>query len=146
MYALSNLGSFLALLTYPFLIEPYLRLGTQVWMWSALYAVFAVSCGVDSLAIPDGVAGAPAQAEVEPGARPTLRAILFWLGLSACSSTLLVATTNQISQEIAVNPFLWVAPLSIYLATFILTFESDRFYHRGAVCRRGRIAGVGRAA
>ena len=52
------------------------------------------------------------------------------LGLSAAGSTVLLATTNQISQEIAVNPFLWVIPLSVYLLTFILTFESDRWYRR----------------
>ncbi len=129
LYALSNLGSLIALLTYPFLIEPYLRLDIQVWTWSAMYAVFAVSCGVTAWRYRT-VRATPAQEQVEPGERPTLAAILFWVGLSACSSTLLVSTTNQISQEIAVNPFLWVAPLAIYLATFILTFESDRFYHR----------------
>ena len=61
---------------------------------------------------------------------PPLRTVLFWLGLSACGSTLLVATTNQISQDIAVSPFLWVATLGIYLLTFVLAFDSDRFYWR----------------
>jgi hypothetical protein len=56
--------------------------------------------------------------------------MLFWLGLSACGSILLVATTNQISEDIAVSPFLWVAALAIYLLTFVLAFESDRFYRR----------------
>ena len=54
-----------------------------------------------------------------------------WLALAACGSVLLLGTTSQITQEIAVFPFLWVAPLSIYLLTFILTFESDRWYRRG---------------
>ncbi len=69
----------------------------------------------------------------QPGtrnSRPTFLTILFWLGLPAAGSTVLLATTNQISQEIAVNPFLWVIPLSVYLLTFILTFESDRWYRR----------------
>ena len=57
--------------------------------------------------------------------------ILFWLALAASGSTILLATTNEISQEIAVNPFLWVAPLSLYLLTFVLTFESDRWYKPG---------------
>jgi len=143
LYALSNLGSLIALLTYPFLIEPYLRLDTQVWMWSALYGLFAVSCGVTAWRFR-AVPAVPAQADAEASARPKLSAILFWLGLSACSSTLLVATTNQISQEIAVNPFLWVAPLAIYLVTFILTFESDRFYHRALFAgAAGVLASVG---
>ncbi len=50
-----------------------------------------------------------------PRRAPTAGDVLFWLGLSACGSTLLVATTNQISQDIAVSPFLWVATLAIYL-------------------------------
>jgi hypothetical protein len=56
--------------------------------------------------------------------------ILFWLGLSAAGSTLLLATTNIITQDIAVSPFLWIAPLSLYLLTFVLAFESDRRYPR----------------
>ena len=131
LYALSNFGSLLALLTYPFLIEPYLRLDTQVWMWSGLYALFVVLCGVTAWLSRSVAASGGHTADAAPEDRPTLGAIVFWVGLSACSSTILVATTNQISQEIAVNPFLWVAPLAIYLATFILTFESDRFYRAG---------------
>lgn len=130
-YALSNFGSLLALLSYPFAVEPYLRLDAQVWMWSVLYAAFVVLCGWTALRFRP--AAAPAwrlEPEDERAARPTFSTVLFWLGLSACSSTLLVATTNQVSQEIAVNPFLWVAPLAIYLLAFILAFESDRFYHR----------------
>ena len=65
---------------------------------------------------------------MQPAPRPAFHTILFWLGLAACGSTLLLATTNQISQDIAVVPFLWVAPLSIYLLTFILTFEGERWY------------------
>ena len=145
LYALSNLGSLLALLTYPFLIEPRLRLDAQVWMWSALYAVFAVSCGVAAWRFRP-VPTVPLRTDTEPVVRPRLWAILFWVGLSACSSTLLVATTNQISQEIAVNPFLWVGPLAIYLATFILTFESARFYRRALFAGlAGIFASVGSA-
>ena len=63
-------------------------------------------------------------------ARPTVWTILFWLGLSAAGSTLLLATTNIVTQDIAVSPFLWIAPLSLYLLTFVLAFESDRWYPR----------------
>jgi hypothetical protein len=70
--------------------------------------------------------------------------ILFWLGLSAAASTLLLATTNQLSQEGGVNPFLWVAPLSIYLLTFILAFDNDRFYRRAPfAAAAGVLAPVG---
>jgi len=133
LYALSNFGSFLALLSYPFLLEPLLRLRTQGSIWSALYLLFAALCGftawrMRSIPLPS----ASASGELECARRPTAVTVLFWLGLSACGSTLLVATTNQISQDIAVSPFLWVATLGIYLLTFVLAFESERFYRRTA--------------
>ncbi|MEI9815385.1 MAG: hypothetical protein WDO18_23255 [Acidobacteriota bacterium] len=68
--------------------------------------------------------------EVEEGERLTPLTILFWLALAATASTLLLATTNLITQDIAVAPFLWILPLSVYLLSFILTFESDRWYWR----------------
>jgi len=142
LYALSNLGSFAALLSYPFLVEPLVRLHTQVWIWSAFYALFAGLCGWTSWQMRS-VKPAFA-AEQESGVRPTVWTILFWLALAMCGSILLLATTNQISQDIAVNPFLWVAALSIYLLTFILVFESDRFYRRTLfACATGILAPVG---
>ncbi|MGP0074782.1 MAG: spermidine synthase [Bryobacteraceae bacterium] len=129
LYALSNFGSFLALLSYPFVFEPLLRLRTQGAIWSGLYLVFAALCGFTAWRLRR-VQRAPVSASGEPEARPTTATVLFWLGLSTCGSTLLVATTNQISQDIAVSPFLWVAALAIYLLTFVLAFESDRFYRR----------------
>ncbi len=130
LYALSNFGSFLALLSYPFAVEPFFRLQTQVWMWSVLYVVFAALCGWTAWRM--SAAAEPVSMSIANGERPNVTTILFWLGLATCGSILLVSTTNQISQEIAVNPFLWVAPLAIYLLTFILAFESDRFYRRAA--------------
>ncbi len=130
LYALSNFASFIALLSYPSIFEPLLRLRTQGWIWSGLYLTFAMLCGWVALrlwSVPSAV-----RAEFEIGARPTAGTVLFWLGLSACGSTLLVATTNQISQDIAISPFLWVAALAIYLLTFVLAFESGRFYRRPA--------------
>ncbi len=144
LYALSNLGSFLALLSYPFAIEPFVRLRTQSWIWSGLYAAFAAMCAWTAWqmrAIP--LASVEAASEAGSPARPGVWRILFWLGLSASGSTLLLATTNQISQEIAVNPFLWVVPLSVYLLSFVLTFESARWYRRGPFAI---MAGLGAAA
>jgi hypothetical protein len=130
LYALSNFGSFLALLSYPFLVEPYVRLHTQSWIWSGAYVIFALLCAWTAWRLP---AVSAVAAEQSSGAeeRPSSLTILFWLGLAACASILLLATTNQISQEIAVNPFLWVAPLSVYLLTFVLAFEQERWYQRG---------------
>jgi len=111
-------GSFLALLSYPFLIEPFLRLRTQVNIWSALYVAFAVLCGWTAWQLRGVTIAAPSSpgenrggsadgtgAEGAPGLSHW--DVLFWLGLSICSSVLLLATTNQVSQEIAVVPFLW---------------------------------------
>src|SRR5262249_9211602 len=96
LYALSNFGSFLALLTYPFVVEPYFRLRTQAWMWSGLYTLFAGLCAWNALRVP------PAKSENESseGPPPSVPTVLLWLGLSAAGSTLLLAVTNEISQEI----------------------------------------------
>lgn len=127
LFALSNLGSLLALLTYPFVFEPALPLGIQAWGWSALFVLFAaVAAGAASR--HGGSSPALRSAETaDPGPPPPAGDRFFWLALSACGSILLMATTNQMCQEIAVIPFLWVLPLSLYLLTFILCFEAPRF-------------------
>jgi len=118
LYALSNVASFAALLTYPFLVEPFLCLRTQARIWSLLYVAFAVSSAWTAWrartnsAEPEG----PASESLQPGT------VALWLALSAAASVMLLATTSQISQEVAVVPFLWVAPLSIYLLTFAVAF------------------------
>src|SRR5262249_48243260 len=117
----------------------------QVWIWSGLYIMFAAICGWAAWGFRQVESpGAEAKAEVEPAERPTLVKVLFWMGLAASASALLVATTNQLSQEVAVIPFLWVAPLSVYLLTFILTFEREHFYRPALFGILGGIfAGVG---
>lgn len=135
LYALSNAGSFLALFSYPFMIEPWLRLHTQSTLWSAGYVVFAALCAWT--AWKSGSVAAADETSIgeelaDKSSPPPLGDVLLWLGLSIVTSVLLLATTSQISQNIAVIPFLWVAPLAVYLLTFILTFDSDRWYRRGA--------------
>ncbi len=129
LYALSNVGSFLALFSYPLVLEPYFRLSAQTWMWSGLYVVFVALCGWTAWQMREAPAAEPRVESADAG--PSVLDIAMWLALSACGSVLLLGTTSQITQEIAVFPFLWIAPLSIYLLTFILTFESDRWYRRG---------------
>ncbi len=133
LYALSNAGSLLALFSYPFVLEPWLRLKTQATMWSAGYVIFAGFCAWTAWKF-GGTTSAGTESEMEQedsGAeKPHVLDIALWLGLSIATSVLLLATTSQISQEVAVIPFLWIAPLAIYLLTFMLTFDSDRWYKR----------------
>lgn len=128
LYALSNAGSLIALVTYPILVEPYVRLHTQTWVWTALYFAFAaVSIGA---ALHLRSVHSDPEPSAEPTARPSAVDFLLWFGFAAVGSTLLLATTNELSERIAAAPFLWVAPLSLYLVTFILTFDNDRWYRR----------------
>ncbi len=129
LYALSNFGSFLALFSYPFLLEPYARLLTQSWIWSGLYVGFVAVCGTVAWKVR-GAAVVEHEEVTAPEERPSAMTVVFWLALAATASTLLLATTNLITQDIAVAPFLWILPLSVYLLSFILTFESDRWYRR----------------
>lgn len=131
LYALSNLGSLLALLSYPFLIEPVLRLRLQTWIWSAGFALFAILCLATSWSFRQagGLRMAERLAEPRQPAGP-LRSVL-WLALSACGSAMLMATTNQLSQDVAVVPLLWIVPLALYLLTFIVCFGREEAYRRG---------------
>jgi hypothetical protein len=139
LYALSNFGSLLALLSYPFVVEPNVLLSAQTSLWSVGYVVFAGLCAGCAFIVYGSVRGAGTTANdqgtpdgdepVQAGKR-TRGAAIMWLLLSACGSGLLLATTNQMSMDIAVVPFLWILPLSIYLLTFILTFDHERWYVR----------------
>ena len=134
LYALSNLGSLLALVSYPILFEPFLTLRWQGWAWSGGYVLFGLLAGYGSYRLlwTKLPAGAP-NSEVckkADAARSSPGLRILWIALSACASVMLLAVTSQISQEVAVIPFLWVLPLTIYLLTFILTFSSERWYVR----------------
>lgn len=132
LYALSNLGSLVALVTYPLLFEPLMTLQAQAYLWSAAYLVFAVSAGLLAWrAARQEMAGDPASetlASSEPG--PAWKTYLLWVAFAAVASSLLVSVTNQMTQEVAVIPFLWVLPLSLYLLTFILAFSGGWIYSR----------------
>lgn len=133
LYALSNAGSLLALLSYPFLFEPFLALKTQAAWWAALYAVFAAFCGwcaVPFLRSEGAVGGGVPEKAPEAAARPGWPRRALWVVLSACGSALLLATTNQLTQDLPPVPFLWLLPLGLYLLSFILCFDSPRWYSR----------------
>jgi hypothetical protein len=137
LYALSNVGSLLALLSYPFVVEPALSRHAQAWVWSAGLMVFVLVCGAcawrlrrQALVDPT-LAETTTPAERDPASRPTGTEQALWIVLPAIASVLLLAVTNKLCQDVAVIPFLWVAPLALYLLSFILCFDHPRWYRRG---------------
>ena len=196
LYALSNFGSLLALLSYPLVFEPACDLATQsrLWSWAfPLYAALTAVCGatawrssraivtrsvsegVETRSVSEAIEARSASEGVEtrnaseaietrnasegiearsaseveasttslPRNRMPLRASMpatspaprwpqraLWLLLPACASLVLLATTNHVCQDVAVVPFLWVAPLSLYLLTFIICFDRPGWYVR----------------
>ncbi|MDQ3688998.1 MAG: fused MFS/spermidine synthase [Chloroflexota bacterium] len=128
LYAASNAGSLLVLLAYPFLIEPRLDLGAQSATWSIGYLLFAVLGAVCALTvIRQGTDAAALAGPLEAGvsdAAPTWTARARWIVLAAVPSALSLGATAYISTDIAAVPLLWIAPLSLYLLSFIIAFSS----------------------
>ncbi|HEY5898928.1 MAG TPA: fused MFS/spermidine synthase, partial [Burkholderiales bacterium] len=124
LFALSNLASLIALLGYPFFVEPYFAAREQVSVWSWLFAAFAILCAAVAWRTPRAaVAGAVEQATPLPRAD-----FAWWLVLSAAGSVMLLAVTNHLTQNVASVPLLWLVPLTLYLATFIIAFEGKGWY------------------
>jgi SAM-dependent methyltransferase len=133
-YALSNVGSLLALVVYPILVEPKVSSSHQAIGWSAIYVIVIVFCGALGLALGRQANSAGSHSPVN-GAAPNAQLKLLWLSLAACGSALLLAITNHITQDVASVPFLWVIPLGLYLLSFILCFEGRGWYRRGLFLR-----------
>jgi hypothetical protein len=138
LYAISNVGSLGALVSYPLLIEPNIGLRQQGFVWSALFVGFAVICALAGLIALKSHPHFPATSDLHASERrgsaprseePRPR-YFFWLALPACASTLLLAITAHITQHVAPIPLLWILPMVAYLLSFILTFDSDRWYVR----------------
>lgn len=131
-YALSNAGSLLALVSYPVVFEPAFTVKTQALVWSAAYLLFALACG--GLALRRGPrASAPVDDEAAPA--PPWPTRMLWVALAACGSALLLAVTHHLTQNLAAVPLLWVAPLTLYLLTFVLCFSGGTRYRRGIFLR-----------
>jgi hypothetical protein len=121
LYAASNLGSFAALLAYPFLIEPMSSLQTQLMLWSTGFCALAVLIALAAFQVAGREIDAVGQ-EAEAGPRPS-RQCLSWTVLAAVPSALVIAVTAYISTDLAAAPFLWVVPLALYLLTFVAVFR-----------------------
>ena len=132
LYALSNLGSMLALLSYPFFFEPMFALPWQAHLWSIGFIAYAIFCGYAAWRLwklnPPAEIETPRLKKQQPVAEPSRMQRLLWLAWPALASVVLMATTNHVSTDIAVMPFLWVAPLALYLLTFIIAFDRPGWY------------------
>ncbi len=142
LFALSNFGSLIGLLAFPFAIEPFAGSTVQSYAWSGAYALFVAACAATAwrsrhrASAPLGFATTPPAADAAdatPHANPLGQATderrpgagdyALWLALSALGSVVLLAATGHITQNIASVPFLWVLPLTLYLLSFVIVFE-----------------------
>jgi hypothetical protein len=130
LFAVSNLASLAALATYPWLVEPWLAADAQARWWSVAYAVYALLLGTTAaLRLRQRPAtdqtALKARADADAPRTGTLAA---WVALAALASFQLVAVTNHLTQNVPSMPMMWVLPLVIYLITFVLCFDNDRWY------------------
>jgi spermidine synthase len=145
LFALSNLGSMLALLAYPLAIEPLLSIKGQSFTWSVLFVCYVVASGYlvwhhrndvgTNATISNDKTTPLDESRIDQTANETAQKLqwnqkVLWIFLAACPSILMVANTSFLSENIAPIPLLWVAPLAVYLLSFVLCFESQGFYKR----------------
>ena len=136
LYVASNLGSLLALVAYPVLIEPLFDLGEQGFLWSVGFGALALMVGACAAIFYRGYAPMPPRAASNVAVKPVgwaLRAR--WLALSFVPSSLLLGVTTYITTDIAAVPLFWIAPLALYLVTFIIAFARRRAFSHGAAVR-----------
>ena len=125
LYAASNLGSLLALLAYPLVVEPLLTVRGQTWGWSGAYAAFLLLMAALAFAVVRAGAATPAPNTALKSATPvTWKDRLIWTALAAIPSSLMLGVTTYITTDVASAPFLWVIPLALYLTTFIIAFQA----------------------
>jgi hypothetical protein len=148
LFALSNAGSLIALLIYPFVVEPHLPLSGQRLLLVAGFAIFAATCAAIGFQMrgasdaPSGAADVDIAAPAGTPSRPTRRDIALWIALAGGGSLLLSAVTNHLSQNVAAVPLLWIAPLVAYLLSFIVAFAGDRWPPRWLTVALLAVGGV----
>lgn len=140
LYALSNIGSFLALLSFPYLFEPWFDLPTMARLWTAGFWLFALLCvpialgwrqqpQADTGSQTTDNAQTPAHADTNAKVSPVAaKQRLMWALLPALASLVFIAVTDQVSHDVAPEPRIWVTTLGLYLLTFVLTFDHPRWY------------------
>ena len=138
LYGASNLGSFAALLLYPVLIEPLLTLKGQTYAWSFGFCVLGALIGLAGVLVSrnlDAKAQRGTADIVDYSPAPTRARMAQWIGLAFVPSGLLVAVTAHVSTDVAASPFLWVIPLALYLATFVVVFRDPMPFDIGSLDR-----------
>jgi MFS family permease len=144
LFAVSNTGSLLGLLSYPFFFERFLSLTQQAWLWSGGFLAFAILLAATGAGVVGRHIHTPClsnnenfpvnrQTEIGRNAVSWIQ-ISIWFVLSALGTALLVATTARISQDVPAVPFLFVLPLGLYLVTFIIVFDNPKWYFRPVFC------------
>lgn len=146
LYALSNVGSFLALLSFPYVFEPLVELPQLGRYWTWGFWIFALLCAAVALHVPR-MGRAPVARSMATDidttdlfAQPTLIQRMRWIALPALASLAFIATTDHVSHNIAPEPRLWIAALALYLLTFIVCFDHPRWYRRAWIASIGLIA------
>ena len=130
LYALSNAGSLIGLVSYPFLIEPFMRMKLQAWLWSWGFVFFACLCAFLAwgyLRHGRELSADTFNPSLTPP-RPSFRTCALWVLLAGLPSALLVASTSRMSVDIPAVPFLFVVALGTYLTTFIIAFDAEHWY------------------
>jgi SAM-dependent methyltransferase len=140
MYAASNLGSLIALLGYPLILEPTFGLSQLSHLWAYAYVLLVLAIGSSFFLMRGAQAGgvseaapAPAGDSTTPAEAPTLTKRLTWIGLAFVPAALVTAFTVQTTTDVASAPLLWVGPLALYLLTFVLVFRDPPLISRAAL-------------
>ena len=136
LYAISNAGSLLALISYPLVLEPAVGLRFQAWLWSGGYVLFLLLAGTTALPLVRrrGLTGSDQAAvddDDENAHLPSVTDRVLWVALPAVASSVLVSFTARMTTEVNPGPLLWIIPMSLYLVTFIIAFDRPSWYRRG---------------
>ncbi|MEK0425689.1 MAG: hypothetical protein RJB11_1780, partial [Planctomycetota bacterium] len=139
LFALSNFGSLLALLSYPFFFEANWGIASQAAMWSLGFVVFALCCGYcawQTYALSGHRKSVVKELSDMPSVMalqtppPSLVQMFGWIALPTLACILFLAVTNEVCQNIATVPLLWIVPLALYLLSFIVAFDQPKWYSR----------------